>query len=191
MELNIKAKNVDVNHQLRGHIERKFGNLIHHLPAITNVNVELSSQATRSQSDRMVAQVTLNVDGSLLRAEQRAANAVEAINLVAGVLDRRIERYKSRTYRSERVKQVAPLVDQQAEDDSLIPDSGGTEVVGGGKLVKVKRFDMNPMTVDEAAFQVQLLGHRFFMFLNTESNEHSLLYQRDDGDLVMIQPESN
>ncbi len=64
----------------------------------------------------------MNVDGSLLRAEQRVANAVEAINLVAGVLDRRIERYKSRTYRSERAKQVAPLVDQQAEDDSPIPE---------------------------------------------------------------------
>ena len=191
MELNIKAKNVDVNQQLRRHIERKFGDLIRHLPAITNVNVELSSQATRSRSNRMVAQVTLNVDESLLRAEQRAANAVEAINLVAGVLDRRIERYKSRTYRSERAKQVAPLVDQQAEDDSLIHDPGGTEIVGGGKLVKVKRFDMNPMTVDEAAFQMQLLGHRFIMFLNTESNEYSLLYQRDDGDLGMIQAESN
>ena len=70
----------------------------------------------------MVAQVTLNVDESLLGAEQRAANAVEAINLVTGVLDRRIERYKSRTYRSERAKQVAPLVDQQAEDDSPIPE---------------------------------------------------------------------
>ena len=71
------------------------------------------------------------------------------------------------------------------------PWTGGTEVVCGGKLVKVKRFDMNPMTVDEAAFQMQLLGHRFFTFLNTESNEYSLLYQRDVGDLGMIQPESN
>jgi putative sigma-54 modulation protein len=139
----------------------------------------------------MVAQVTLNVDGSLLRAEQRAANAVEAINLVAGVLDRRIERYKSRTYRSERAKQDAPPVDQQAEDDSLVTASGGTEVVSGGKLVKVKRFDMNPMTVEEATFQMQLLGHRFFMFLNSDSREYSLLYQRDDGDLGMIQPESD
>lgn len=191
MELNIKAKNVDINQQLRGHIERKFSDLIRHLPAITNVSVELSSQPTRSQSDRMVAQVTLNVDGSLLRAEQRAANAVEAINLVAGVLDRRIERYKSRTYRSERAKQAIPLGTQQAEDDSLVTASEGLEVVSGGKLVKVKRFDMNPMTVEEAAFQMQLLGHRFFMFMNTESNEYSLLYQRDDGDLGMIQPESN
>ena len=128
MELNIKANNVDVNKQLRRHIERKFGGLIRHLPAISNVQVELSSQPTRSQNDRMAVQVTLNVGGSLLRAEQRAANAVEAINLVAGVLDRRIERYKSRTYRSERAKQVVQLGTQQAEDDSRVPAYGGSEV---------------------------------------------------------------
>ena len=50
---------------------------------------------------------------------------------------------------------------------------------------------MNPMSVHVAAFQMQLLGHLFVMFLKTESNEYSLLYQRDDGDLEMIQPESN
>ena len=190
MELNIKAKNVDINQQLRAHIECKFGDLIRHLPAISNVNVELSSQPTRSQSDRMAAQVTLNVDGSLLRAEQLAANAVEAINLVAGVLDRRIERYKSRTYRSGRARQGVPLGAQQAEDDSRISASDENSLMTDGNLVKVKRFNMTPMTVDEAAFQMKLLGHKFFMFMNNESHEYSLLYQRDDGDLGMIQPES-
>ena len=108
MELNINANNVDVNKQLRAHIERKFGGLIRHLPAISSVPVELSSQPTRSQDDRMTVQVTMNVGGSLLRAEQRAANAIEAVNLAAGVLDRRIERYKSRTYRSERAQAGRP-----------------------------------------------------------------------------------
>ena len=190
MELNITAKNVNVNQQLRGHIERKFGGLIRHLPAISSVNVELSSQPTRSQNDRMAAQVTLNVGGSVLRAEQRAGNAVEAINLVAGVLDRRIERYKSRTYRSERARQVVPLGAQQAEDDSRVPAFGESGVLNDGKLVRVKSFNMLPMTVEEAAFQMQLLGHSFFMFMNTESHEYSLLYRRDDGDLGMIQPEA-
>ncbi len=191
MELHITAKNVEVNQQLRGHIERKLGGLIRHLPAISSVSVELTSQPTRSQNDRMAAQVTLKVGGSLLRAEQRAANAVEAINLVAGVLDRRIELYKSRTYRSERARQVVPLGAQQAEDDSRVPSSGESGVLNDGNLVRVKRFNMIPMTVEEAAFQMKLLGHSFFMFMNTESREYSLLYQRDDGDLGMIQPESN
>ena len=144
MELNINANNVDVNKQLRAHIERKFGGLIRHLPAISSVQVELSSQPTRSQDDRMTVQVTLNVGGSLLRAEQRAANAIEAVNLVAGVLDRRIERYKSRTYRSERARQVVPLEAQQPEDDSRVPAYDGSEVLSAGNLVRVKRFQMNP-----------------------------------------------
>ena len=46
------------------------------------------------------------------------------------------------------------------------------------------------MTVEKAAFQMQLLGHKFFMFMNTEAHEYSLLYRRDDGDLGMVQPES-
>ena len=191
MELNINANNVDVNKQLRAHIERKFGGLIRHLPAISSVQVELSSQPTRSQDDRMTVQVTLNVGGSLLRAEQRAANAIEAINLVAGVLDKRIERYKSQTYRSERARQVVPLGAQQAEDDSRVPAYDGSEVLSDGNLVRVKRFQMNPMMAEEAAFQMQLLGHSFFLFMNTESHEYSLLYRGDDGDLGMIQPESS
>jgi len=76
--------------------------------------------------------------------EQRAANAIEAVNLVAGVLDRRIERYKSQTYRSERARQVVPLGAQQAEDDSRVPAYDGSEVLSAGNLVRVKRFQMNP-----------------------------------------------
>jgi len=58
LELNINANNVDVNKQLRAHIERKFGGLIRHLSAISSVQVELSSQPTLSQDDRMTVQVT-------------------------------------------------------------------------------------------------------------------------------------
>ena len=190
MEMNRKGNNVGVNQQTRAHDERQVGGLIRHLPDISSVQGTLAPQPTRSQNARMAVQVTLKVGGSLLRAEQRAANAIEAVNLVAEVLDRRIERYKSRTYRSERARQVVPLGAQQAEDDSRVPAYGGSEVLSDGNLVRVKRFQMNPMTAEEAAFQMQLLGHKFFMFMNTESHEYSLLYRRDDGDLGMIQPES-
>ena len=50
---------------------------------------------------------------------------------------------------------------------------------------------MNPMTVEEAALQMNFLGHRSFMFMNTESHEYSSRYQRYDDDLDMIQPESD
>ena len=57
-----------------------------------------------------------------------------------------------------------------------------------GELVRVKRFDMPSMTVEEAAIQMQLLGHQFFMFLNDETGAHNVIYQRRDGNLGLIQP---
>ena len=119
---------------------------------------------------------------------KRAANTRSAINSVAEVLNRRIERYKSRTYRSERARQGTALGAQQAEEAAQVIDAVETAELADGDLVKIKRFDMEPMTVQDAAFQMQLLGHRFFMFLNTESGSHNVIYQRDDGDYGLIQP---
>ena len=56
-------------------------------------------------------------------------------------------------------------------------------------MVRVKGFPAKPMTLDDAAFQMDLLGHDFFMFLNSETDQYSLLYKRRDGDYGLIQPE--
>ena len=188
MDLNIKTKNLEINDQVRDHIERKLGQLNRHLPGISRVAVELTSERTRSQRDRIVAQVTLTVGGSVLRAEQRSSGTTEAINLVAEVLDRRIERYKSHAYRSERARQNVPLRTQQAEELLQTVSEETRQTLPGGDLVRVKQFDMKPLTVEEAAFQMELLGHDFFMFLNSEANEYNLLYLRDDGNYGLIQP---
>ena len=107
---------------------------------------------------------------------------------MAEVLARRIERYKSRTYRSERARQTTSLRVQEAEE--AVPSASPFEgkELGDGNLVRIKRFNMKPMSVDDAAFQMRLLGHHFFMFLNDESDQYNLLYQRDDNNLGLIQP---
>ena len=188
MDLKINGRNVEISDQVRKHVTEKLGRIGRHLPGITKAAVELASEPTRSQRDRVVAQVTLDVSGSILRAEQRASNTEAAINSVAEVLARRIERYKSRTYRSERARQTTFLRVQEAEEavPSARPFEG--KELGDGNLVRIKRFNMKPMSVDDAAFQMRLLGHHFFMFLNDESDQYNLLYQRDDNNLGLIQP---
>ena len=194
MELQIRGRNVEINNQIRSHVEEKLGQLGRHLPGLSRVAVELSSESTRSQGDRVVAQVTLDISGSILRAEQRASNTRAAINSAAEVLGRRIERYKSQAYRSERARQGSSLGAVQAEEAEEPQSQAGSPVEGqvlaDGNLVRIKRFDMNPMTVDEAALQMQQLGHQFFMFLNVESGRHNVLYQRDDGNFGLIEPSS-
>ena len=59
-----------------------------------------------------------------------------------------------------------------------------------GRVVRVKRFPVKPMTVDDAAFQMELLGHSFFLFLNSDTDDHNVLYRRRDGDYGLMQPEA-
>ncbi len=189
MEWRIQGRNLEINDQIRSHIEEKLGQLSKRLPGVSTVSVELSAESTRSRRDRYVAQVTLNVGGSILRAEQRGTNTKTAINSAAEILSRRIERYKTQVYRSERARHTTPVGVQQAEQAAQDAIPAEATVLSEGDLVKTKRFEMKPMTVENAALQMQLLGHRFFMFLNSESDRHNVLYQRDDGDFGLIQPE--
>ena len=121
MELRLQGKNLEINDQIRNHVSQKLGQLGRHLPGLTSVTVELASEATRNQRDRVVAQVTLDVDGSILRAEQRAPNTRAAVNAAAEVLTRQIERYKSQTYRSERSRQSQPMRAREADGDLIQP----------------------------------------------------------------------
>jgi putative sigma-54 modulation protein len=187
MDLQIQGRNLDINDQVRRQVAQKLGQINRRLPGITRVAVELASEATRAQRDRIVAQVTVDVGGSVLRAEQRAANTGAALTAVADVLERRVAKYKSRAYRSERAKKGLPLGAQQAEEAQTTEPIGG-EVLAEGDLVRVKEFEMAPMTVEEAAFQMQLLGHQFFMFLNSEADQFNVLYLRQDGNYGLIQP---
>ena len=139
LEWRIQGRNVEINDQIRSHIEEKLGQLSKHLPGVSAVSVELSAESTRSQHDRFVAQVTLDVGGSILRAEQRGANTKTAINSAAEILSRRIERYKTRVYRSERARHTTSLGIQQAEEAAQDAIPAAATVLPEGDLVKTKR----------------------------------------------------
>ena len=187
MEVSIQGRNLEIDDGVRQQIAKKLDRINQHVPGVTRALVEVASEPTRAAKDRIVAQVTLDVNGTVLRCEQRAPNTTAAINSVAEALERRIQRYKSRAYRSERARHITPLGAQQAEELAATGEPNEDDDVPGA-VVRVKHFDMKPMTVDEAILQMPLLGHKFFMFLNGESNQYNLLYERDAGDYGLIQP---
>ena len=115
MELHIYGRNLEITDKIREHVETKLAQIDRHLPGISDATVELALEATRSHNDRIVAQVTLRVGRTLLRAQQRAANTTTAVNSVAKALDQQIKRFKSHTYRSERGRLSARGRDGTAE----------------------------------------------------------------------------
>ena len=136
VEVKLQTTNLEINDAVRQHIDQKLNQIDRHLPGISSVVVELASEPTRSQQDRIVAQVTVKIGGSILRAEHRAPNTKVAINLVTEALKRRIGRYKSRAYRSERAKQNVPLRAQEAAEAAL-PDSFREEESASGDELEI------------------------------------------------------
>ena len=190
MELHIYGRNQEIDDTVREHVESKLNLIDRHLPGITNVTVELAFEATRSHNDRIVAQVTLHVGRTLLRAQQRAATTKSAVSSVAKTLDRQIERFKSHAYRRERSRLAGRggVGDEALEEIANNGATGSTEVFAGGQVVRLKEFDMELTSVEQAAAQMQFLGHDFYMFLDSESDKLSVIYLRGDGNYGLIQP---
>ena len=179
MKLQITGKNIDLLPTVRSYVERKLGKLSRHLPNIMEAKVEISEEKTKSPQHHFVVQATINSSGTLLRSEERGEDLFTAIDKVAAVLNRQIERYKGKLYNKGRGSSFA-RAELSRETETAQP----TE-----RVTKVKRFAIKSMSVTESIDQMELLGHDFYLFRNSDTEEVNLLYRRKDGNYGLIEPE--
>ncbi len=190
MQLLITAKNIDPSDTLKRYLDKKFGKLDQRLPHILEAKIVISRQrGPRNPENRYVAEITIDSNGAMIRAQERASSLYPAIDLAAQVLDHQIARFKKRLLRKPHRfvhrpgKESPPLGIEKTEpvddeEDALIP----------GHVVKVKRFQVKPMSAEEAAEQMEMLGHDFFLFYNDDSKVFNLVYRRKNGDYGLIEP---
>jgi putative sigma-54 modulation protein len=174
MEVNISAKNVKINDNIRRHIERKLGKLSLHLPGIEEIRIDLREQPTHSPKDRFIAQVTVGVRGTLLRSEERNSSLLNAIDRAADVMDRQINHFKGKHY-NNRIRNR----EQKGESD--------IESAVTNRVIKVKHFSPQPMSIDEAIEQIELLGHDFLLFYDIVTRQLKLLYSRKNDDYSLME----
>lgn len=182
MKLTIQAHNVELSDWLEQYVNKKIGRLDRFLPDVNDAFVELREEKTRSAADRAVAQVTLRSPRTILRAEERSGDMFASIDAVSDKLERRIERYKGKYARNSK-RAVA-----QAQ---AVIEPGMAEAVeeSPADIVRVKRFAMQPMDPQEAIEQMELLGHDFFVFQNSDSGAVNVVYRRRDDNFGLLQPE--
>jgi putative sigma-54 modulation protein len=183
MELQIFGKNIEISQAIQDYVQKKIGKLARYLPNIAEAKVEIYEERTKSPQHRFTAQVTLNSKGVLLRGEERGENVHVAVDAVAEVLARQIERYKGKLYEKGRGVSLA----RQASVSEEVVVAEETNV--SPNVVRVKRFAVKPMSVAEATEQMELLGHDFFLFVNADNDALNLLYRRKDGNYGLIEPE--
>ncbi|MCL5959118.1 MAG: ribosome-associated translation inhibitor RaiA [Chloroflexi bacterium] len=182
MQIVIKGKNTEVSEPLREYVEKKLGKLDRYLDNISTVTVELSKEMSKNAVNRHIIQVTVLTNGTILRGEEKAGDPHSAVDTVADVLHRQITRYKEKLYRRGRTAASRAAVPESRE-----PEEEQEEL--GPRIVKTKQFAYKPVTLDEAIDQMELLGHDFFIFLNSATDQVNVLYRRRDGDYGLIEPE--
>lgn len=176
MLVNITAKGVAVPPSFKEIAERKLSKLERLLRTIDSVDVTCS----RERQWRVV-EIAINANGLLVRGEDRAADLQSAVDSLVDKLERQIK--KSRSKLIERYRQ-APETRQAWETE---PGDRPDEFTP--RLVRTKRFAVKPMSPEEAAAQMELLGHDFYVFTNAESEQVNVLYRRKDGHYGLIEPE--
>ena len=140
---------------------------------------EASAKVTATvEKTSQTVEVTINHDGMIFRAQARAQNMNEALDECVDLLVRQIRKNKTKLEKRFR---------SGALDDFVAEEPVEEEV--DFELVRTKTIPIKPQSVEEAILQMNLLGHKFYMFRNSASDNVAVVYQRDDGGFGLIEPE--
>jgi putative sigma-54 modulation protein len=176
----VKGKNIEVPERVRSYAERKLGRLERILDDRTDALVELSIEQHRSAEDSHIVEVTLVIDGRTLRTHAAAVSHTAGVDEVVDKLERRAVDHREKPRIRARDAQEKQLLSKLAD--------GTSEPGRESRIVKTKRFAIEPMFEEDAASRMAELGHRFFVFVDAETERVAILYQRDDGNLGLIEP---
>lgn len=177
MNTVVKGRHMDVTPALREYAEEKIGKVAKLLNdhMVTSIEVELSAERNPAIEKKHVVEVTLFTKGHVIRAKEAAIDMYAAIDLVSEKLERQARKLKTKL--QNRHKAAAPAVIEEAPTEESEPT-----------IVKRKVIEVKPMAPDEAALQMELLGHDFFVFASSETESINVLYRRSDGDYGLIVP---
>jgi len=183
-KIDTLARNMRLTDNTREYVEKKAAKLERYLQEIDEIRVELSHVKTaRSATDRQVAQITVRGKGFILRTEERTDDIHAAFDTALDKMQRQIERYKGKHYRGRGDGRSAAEV---FEEEWPIDDETGELLP---LIARRKKFELVPMSEDEAIEQMRLLGHdNFFVFFNAEQNSIQVLYRRRNGTYGLIEP---
>lgn len=180
MRTIVKGKNLEVRDGDRRYAERKLARLERLLDERSDALVELSVEKHRSVADSHIVDVTLLIDGQTLRGSAAAATHRAGIDEVVDKIERRAVDFKEKPRLRARPEEEKQILRRIAD--------GQAERSRDRRIVKVKRFDIEPMFEEDALARMEELGHAFFVFVNAETERVGILYRRSDGNFGLIEP---
>ena len=181
MEVTVRGRNVEVTERLRTAAREKVSRLARHHEGWDHAEVQFFEERNPRISAREVCEATLRGHGRIIRAKAASADPLASLDRVVDKLEHQIEKLKSRLMsRSHPRRQPVDSVPVDEDDDVVAGEHGPA------RIVKTKQFDIKPMTPEEAALQMDALGHDFYFFTNADTGVAAVVYRRHDGDVGLI-----
>ena len=174
MRYIISGKNIDVTEGLKNSVYEKIGRLEKYFTPETEIHVTF-----HVEKERQIIEVTIPMKGNIIRAEQESTDMYVSIDLVVEVIERQLNKYKTKLIdRKQSAEYFKPeyLEDEDVDDEEI-------------KIIRSKKFAVKPMDAEEACIQMELLGHSFFVFRNSETDDVNVVYKRKGNTYGLIEPE--
>jgi len=173
MIITISTKNFNASDHMISVIEAKLSRLDKYFSSDIETNVTLSTERGRQKIE-----ATINADGTIFRAEESTQDVYNGIDRIVDKLSSQMSKFKRRIAKRHK--------DNKAILFSDIPDS--TENEGEAfEIVRRKTYELMPMTPEEAILQMELLSHSFYVFLDMERDQASVVYKRNDGKYGLLE----
>jgi putative sigma-54 modulation protein len=199
MELQIRSTDTKVTEGMRNFIDRRMAKLDKIADKVVDAQLELRTETPRSGLPFTTAQLTLRTGSHILRAEEKADEPAKAVDAAIDKLIVQVRKYNEKRLSRRRKHGEHPMVEMATLDNLGPMDADAAIAAENGHLLddddeeqelplRVKRFSVKPMQVDEAVDQMELLGHDFFLFHNADDDMMSVVYKRRDGAYGLLSP---
>lgn len=180
MKITTIGRKVNLKDNFKERAEKKLGKFERIFSADAEVTVTVTVE-----KNRQVVEVTVRDNGLMYRAESTALEMNDALDAVVDILGGQIRKNKTKIG-----KKIRPDVDIESYFATLSDDDEEPYTDEDYMVVRTKTFDVKPLSVEEAILQMNLIGHQFFMFRNSVSNEINVVYKRKDGTYGLLEPET-
>lgn len=174
MRVIITSKNYNASDHLKEVIESKFEKLGKYFSKDIVANVTLTVEGGRQK-----VEATINAKGTIFRAEEETVDMYTGVDRVVDKLSTQMSRFKTKLQRKHKDHKEFIFANLPEIDEHEVEEMN---------VVRNKKFDLMPMSLDEAIMQMELLGHTFYVFLNMEDDMVSVVYKRKDGDYGLLEP---
>jgi len=176
MQVSVLGRHIEVTDALKQYATEKFSKLEKYLPKGAQVVVTISVVKKVHHH----AEAVIKSNGLLIQASEETEEMYSAIDLLVEKIERRARKYKEKLvdhkHQTNKAEAAAAASVLSSPEDHI------------PQIIKVKRFDLKPMTPEEAVMQMELLDKDFFIFANIGSGSINVIYRRNDGNVGLIEP---